>query len=234
MNREYMKGVAMFILDLAMELEYQRRYPRRKVTCFENIEFHFDGDGECEVFHNDTRMGEISIDPDEIEVTVGYRNKCIEIKTESDQRLSSRDIMDIVGDFLDYDPEEYALKPAKVERVVVSQAPSPTQYPVRRWLIEEFVKYMYSARPEAEQGLQYEQWLTCMELTKYVRGSFAPTDTSELTEMEFCNTLGKLGFLPKENFEDNLRTVVNWLTSNKVMPDYLRPHCAAWMPTGDE
>lgn len=232
MNREYVKGIAMFVLDLAMELEYQRRYPRRKCIEHGPLDFTFDGEGECVVRHHDGRLGEISIDPDEIVVSITYRRKGLNINIESDKRLTSRDVMDIVGDFLDYDTLED--EPVQeVKRVVVSQAPVTT-YPVRKWLIEALVAHMYRTRPESEQGLDYDRWLTCLQLSRDVCGPSLHTDTRELTEMEFCNTVGKLGYLVKEKLDDNIRLVVNMLLSCHALDESLKVHCKEWISTGDE
>lgn len=209
-----------------MELEYQRRHPRDKVIEYGNIDFSFEDDGECIVRHNDGRLGEINIDPDEITVNVSYRNKKVTIMVESDKRLAPRDIMDIIGDFLDYDHNEDALTPVPVKRVV---QPTTAQYPILKWLIEAFVTHMYRIRSESEAGLTYEAWLDSLELNRNTVGPFAVTDTSELTEMEFCNVIGKLGYLPQEVFDNNVKLVVNTLLVNDGLPENLKPLCKQWI-----
>lgn len=232
MNSEQVKGIAMFVLDLAMELEYQRRYPRRKCIEHGPLDFTFDGEGECIVRHHDGRLGEISIDPDEVVVSITYRRKGLNINIESDKRLTSRDVMDIVGDFLDYDNRED--EPVQeVKRVVVSHVPSP-QTPILKYLIEALVSHMYATRPEVEQGFDYDRWLVCMELNRDVCGPSLPTDTRELTEMEFCNTIGKLGYLPKEKFDDNIRMVINILLTSNAMSGGLKELCGQWITAADE
>jgi hypothetical protein len=42
MNRQSLKEVVAIILDLGMELEYQRKYPRKKEIKLGKLEFCFD------------------------------------------------------------------------------------------------------------------------------------------------------------------------------------------------
>lgn len=219
MNRELLKGTAIFVLDLAMELEYQRRHPREKCIEYGPLDFTFDDEGECVVRHHDGRLGEISIDPDEITVNVTYRNKGMTIRTESDKRLAPRDIMDIIGDFLDYGTMDQEFIPREDPPLVQIRESTPPVLPIRKWLLQSFVAYSYEARPDSEAGLEYGHW--CIDVAKMTQDqfcSFISEDLSEITEMLFCKTIGNLGFLPQENFDDNIRVAANVLKSANALP----------------
>lgn len=221
MNREKLKEIASIILDLGMELEYQRRHPREKEIHLDNIEFNFDGEGECTIYHSDGRLGTISIDPDQINVNVIYRGKKLELFTESDKRLAPRDIMDIIGDFIDYDHREDVLLRTEAPKL---QQPIQQEFPIRKWLLSAFLEHMYGERPEDEQGLMYEEW--CLKVAGVQHPFFMDIQTPSLydiTEMSFTNTIGQLGYLPKENMDDNIAAVVNLLTTHGKIPKQLLP-----------
>lgn len=224
MKREELKGIAMFILDLAMELEYQRRYPRRKCVEHGPLDFTFDGEGECVIRHYDGRLGEISIDPDEVVVSVTYRRKGLNINIESDKRLTSRDVMDIVGDFLDYDNREDEPAIRKDPEIIQIRESVPPELPTRKWLLCSFIEYCYAARPDVEKGLMFENWvLKVAGLNEMEFLQIRSEDLSEITEMLFCKVLGNLGYMPQENFDDNMRVVVNVLKSVNHIPTQLYP-----------
>ena len=220
MNREKLKEIASVILDLGMELEYQRRHPREKEIELDNIEFNFDGEGECTVYHNDGRLGTISIDPDQINVNVIYRNKKLELFTESDKRLAPRDIMDIIGDFIDYDYREDVLLRTEPPKV---QLPVQQEFPLRKWLLNTLLDHMYANRPEGEQGLMYEQW--CHEVAGIQRPFYKELQTpslDDISEMAMVNTMGQLGFLPQETMAANLKIVVDQLNKHEKLPDPIK------------
>lgn len=223
MNRELLKGVAIFVLDLAMELEYQRRHPRKKCIEYASLDFTFDGEGECVVRHHDGRLGEISIDPDEIEVEITYRRKGMTIRTQSDKRLSPRDVMDIIGDFLDYGNLED--EPACEDPPIIQiRESSPPELPVRKWLLQSFVGYAYAGRPESEQGLQFENWI--FEIAGINAMEFCEMQSQDLTEISelfFCRVIGQLGYLPQEKFDDNMRAIALVLRQANQLPMQLVP-----------
>lgn len=229
MNREKLKEIASVILDLGMELEYQRRHPREKEIELDNIEFNFDGEGECTVYHNDGRLGTISIDPDQINVNVIYRNKKLELFTESDKRLAPRDIMDIIGDFIDYDYREDVLLRTESPKL---QQPVQQEFPIRKWLLNTFLEHMYGERPEAEQGLLYGEW--CSKVAGISQAFFIDIQTPSLhdiSDMSFVNTIGQLGYLPRENMSDNLRVVVNLLNDVGKLPEPIKALVKDLLPT---
>ena len=102
MNRENLKEIVMAVLDLSMELEYQRRYPRKKEIYFGKLEFCFDEEGHCEVYHDHNQIGDIVITADEITLNVKYRRKTTTLEIESDKRMSPKDIMDLLEDFINF------------------------------------------------------------------------------------------------------------------------------------
>lgn len=229
MNRELLKNTTMFVLDLAMELEYQRLHPRRKCVEHGDLDFTFDGEGECVVRHQDGRLGEISIDPDEISVDVSYRRKSLTINVQSDKRLAPRDIMDIIGDFLDYVHQEDE-PVAEVKRTIAPQ-PASTKPPILKWLLIPYIEYLYKTRDESLSGLDYEMWYTQeLGLGKQLFDAIQSTSLEDISEMTFVNTMGELGYLPQENFDDNVRTLVNLLIESDTLPLNLTPLCIKWMP----
>lgn len=221
MNREKLKEIASIILDLGMELEYQRRHPRKKEIHLDNIEFDFDGEGECTIYHHDGRLGTISIDPDQINVNVIYRSKKLELFTESDKRLAPRDIMDIIGDFIDYDHREDVLLRTELPKI---QQVNEQPFPILKWLLNTFLGHMYCDRPESEQGLMYEEW--CSKVVGIQGSVFKDIQISngyDITEMLFVNTIGDLGYLPKETMDDNVKVVVDILVAHGKIPNHLMP-----------
>lgn len=229
MNRELLKGTAIFVLDLAMELEYQRRHPREKCIEYGSLDFTFDSEGECVVRHHDGRLGEISIDPDEITVNVTYRNKGITIRTQSDKRLAPRDIMDIIGDFLDYGHHEDE-PVTEVKRTIAPQY-SSAKPPILKWLLIPYIEHLYKTRDESLSGLDYEMWYTQeLGLGKQLFDAIQSTSLEDISEMTFVNTMGELGYLPQENFDDNVRILVNLLIETDTLPLNLAPLCIKWMP----
>lgn len=102
MNRQSLKEVVAIILDLGMELEYQRKYPRKKEIKLGKLEFCFDEEGHCEVYHDHNKIGDIIITADEITLSVKYRRKTTTLEIESDKRMSPKDIMDLLEDFIDF------------------------------------------------------------------------------------------------------------------------------------
>ena len=223
MNREYMKGIAIFVLDLAMELEYQRRHPRSKCIEHGPLDFTFDDEGECVVRHHDGRLGEISIDPDEIVVDVSYRRKELTIRVQSDKRLSPREVMDIIGDFLDYDT--MGDEPVREDPPIIQIRESiPPVMPILKWLICAFIEFNYATRPVVGSDTSFENWvLNVADLSEMEFCQVRSEDLSEVTELFFCKVLGNLGFLPQENFDDNVRVVVNVLKSAGALPPQLVP-----------
>lgn len=102
MGNQNLKEVVATILDLGMELEYQRKYPRKKEINFGKLEFCFGEEGHCEVYHDHNQIGDIIITADEITLNVKYRRKMITLEIESDKRMSPKDIMDLLEDFINF------------------------------------------------------------------------------------------------------------------------------------